>query len=59
MYVLDSLTQELQILNVEQKKMVDDITDKTADLEKSVALLQITIDSKHTASNKNTVKQNN
>ena len=42
-YVLDSLTQELQTLN---QKTVDDIKDRTVDSEK----LQIAIDSKHTNS---------
>ena len=39
MHVLDSLTQELQTLNVEQKQRVDDIIDRIFKLEEALASL--------------------
>ena len=48
MHVLQSLTQELQTLNVEQKEIEDIIKDKIVELEKVLVSLEITIYSKHT-----------
>ena len=48
MHVLNALVQELQSLNVEEKQAVDDITDRIVDIDKVLALLQITADSKCT-----------
>ena len=47
MHVVDSLTQELKTLTIEEKQTVDDITDRIVELEKALVLLQITIHSKH------------
>ena len=47
MHVLDTLTQGLHPVYVEQKQTVDEITDRIHGLKKALALLQITIDSTH------------
>ena len=43
-HVHDSFTHELQTLNPEQKHAVDDITDNIIELQKVIALLQLTVD---------------
>ena len=47
-HVIDLLTQELKMVNIEQKQMVGDVIDVIADQEIAFASLQITIDSIHT-----------
>ena len=46
--LIDTLTQELQSLNLEQKQRVSEITDRTVDIEKPLLSLQIDVDNNHT-----------
>ena len=47
-HVINLLIQELKMVNIEQKQMVDDVIDIIADPKIVFASLQITIDSIHT-----------